>query len=178
MVAGCGLREGPVECQEKMKDVIISNPVEECHMKPIKTCKMVTKLVPGLKPVQECVDVPKEVCATNRVNPHLVKKPSIMKWCYTPPTPPSTPTPTPTPAPPPPPAQSPEGKVQVNSILVQCSDCPEVEVTVTLFGERTLGNKKGVPCTSATVRLEDSLTEFSGTETDRGTLGTCWKVND
>ena len=46
--------------------MIISNPVEECHMEPIKTCKMVTKLVPGLKPVQECVDVPKEICATNK----------------------------------------------------------------------------------------------------------------
>ena len=49
-----------------MKDVIITNPVEECHMEPHKTCRVVTKLVPGLKAVQECLDVPKEICSTNK----------------------------------------------------------------------------------------------------------------
>lgn len=189
---GCGLSEGPVECQEKMRDVIISNPVEECHMNPIKTCKMVTKLVPGLKPVQECVDVPKEVCATNRVNPHTVKRPSIMKWCYTP-------------------DQEckvdpdcpvgvceqgtcvqcredlhcdpgyscannqcfyPSGKVLVSSITVHCSDCPELGVRVTLAGERSTQHKEGIPCTTATISLKDSRTEFNNNRT----LGTCFKA--
>ena len=55
-----------MECHNKMKDVIITNPVEECHMEPHKTCRVVTKLVPGLKAVQECLDVPKEICSTNK----------------------------------------------------------------------------------------------------------------
>ena len=43
-----------------------------------------TKLVPLLKPAEECVDIPKEVCVRNRVNPKRVQKPIIKKWCYTP----------------------------------------------------------------------------------------------
>lgn len=37
-----------------------------------------------LKDVQECVDVPKEVCVRAKVNPRKNKKPVIKKWCYTP----------------------------------------------------------------------------------------------
>ena len=73
-----------MECQDKVKTVIVDNPVEECDMEPLRTCKHVTKLVPQLEPRQECVDVPKEICARSRVNPKRVKKPSIQKWCYTP----------------------------------------------------------------------------------------------
>jgi hypothetical protein len=81
---GCAITEGAVECQDKVKTVIVDNPVEECDMEPLRTCKHVTKLVPQLEPRQECVDVPKEICARSRVNPKRVKKPSIQKWCYTP----------------------------------------------------------------------------------------------
>ena len=37
-----------------------------------------------LKPRENCVDVPKEVCVRMRTNPRKVKKPVIKKWCYTP----------------------------------------------------------------------------------------------
>ena len=43
-----------------------------------------TKLVPKLTPVEECVDVPKEICARSKTNPHKVKRPVIKKWCYVP----------------------------------------------------------------------------------------------
>jgi len=81
---GCGIKEGPVNCQDKVKTVISENPVELCDMEPLRTCKHVTKLVPKLETVQECVDVPKEICAHSKVNPRKVKKPAIQKWCFTP----------------------------------------------------------------------------------------------
>ena len=43
-----------------------------------------TKLVPLLKPHENCIDVPKEVCVRQRKNPRRVQKPIIKKWCYTP----------------------------------------------------------------------------------------------
>ena len=42
------------------------------------------QLVPGLKSTEECVQVPKEVCGTSRINPRKVERPSIMNWCYSP----------------------------------------------------------------------------------------------
>jgi len=81
---GCGVKEGPVTCQEKVKTVISDNPVEDCDMEPLRTCKHITKLVPKLESVQECVDVPKEICARSKINPKKVQKPSIQKWCFTP----------------------------------------------------------------------------------------------
>ena len=49
-----------------------------------RTCKHVTKLVPKLEPIEECVDVPKEVCTRWRTNPRKVKRPAVKKWCYVP----------------------------------------------------------------------------------------------
>merc|ERR1712127_1029878 len=81
---GCGIVEGPVECQDKVKTVVVDNPVEECDMEPIRTCKHMTKLVPRLVPTEECVDVPKEICARSKINPRTIKKPAIQKWCFPP----------------------------------------------------------------------------------------------
>lgn len=53
-------------------------------MEPQRICKHVTKLVPLLKPVEACVDIPKEVCVRNKRNPRRIQKPVIKKWCYTP----------------------------------------------------------------------------------------------
>ena len=64
--------------------MIVDSPIEQCDMEPLRTCKHVTKLVPKLEPSQECVDVPKEICARSKVNPKKVKKPSIQKRCFTP----------------------------------------------------------------------------------------------
>ena len=73
-----------MQCQDKVKTVIVDSPIEECDIEPLRTCKHITKLVPKLEPTQECVDVPKEICARSKVNPRRVKKPSIQKWCFTP----------------------------------------------------------------------------------------------
>ena len=59
-------------------------PEETCNLEPQKSCKHVTKLVPLLKPAEECVDIPKEVCSRSRTNPRKVQKPVVKKWCYVP----------------------------------------------------------------------------------------------
>ena len=67
-----------------MKAAVIAKPVEECDLEPQKTCRHVTKLVPYLRAVEECVDVPQEVCGVSRVNPVKRKRPSIQWWCIDP----------------------------------------------------------------------------------------------
>ena len=91
--------QGPEECHDVTKTVISEKPEEECIIEPQKQCKHVTKLVPqlqvsdnitshhlipDLQEVEECVDVPKEICTRSRTNPKKVKKPVIKNWCYEP----------------------------------------------------------------------------------------------
>merc|ERR1711936_296048 len=75
---------GPEQCHDKKETVVTEVPEETCTLEPQKTCKFVTKLVPLLKPVEECVDIPKEVCSRSRGNPRPVKKPVVKRWCYVP----------------------------------------------------------------------------------------------
>ena len=51
------------------------------HCKQLSLRKK-TKLVPRLVASQECVDVPKEICARSKINPRRVRKPAIQRWCY------------------------------------------------------------------------------------------------
>ena len=44
--------------------------------------RFVTKLVPRLEEVEQCTDVPQEVCTKNRGAPRKVKQPVVKKWCY------------------------------------------------------------------------------------------------
>merc|ERR1712055_952456 len=82
--SGCGFSEGTPECYDKVVTVVQDAPKEQCTLEPQRTCKHVTKLVPKLEAVEECVDVPKEVCTRSRTNPRKVKKPVVKKWCYVP----------------------------------------------------------------------------------------------
>merc|ERR1712168_1325765 len=82
--SGCELVPGPEECFPKKETVVSEVPEETCNLEPQKSCKRVTKLVPLLKPAEECVDIPKEVCARSRTNPRKVQKPVVKKWCYVP----------------------------------------------------------------------------------------------
>jgi len=79
---GCGFKEGADECREELKTVIFDKPEEICNLSPTKSCKIVKKLVPKLKEVEKCSDIPKEVCARVKKNPHKIKYPVIKKWCY------------------------------------------------------------------------------------------------
>ena len=76
--------QGVEECHDVVKTHIQEKPEEECTLEPVKTCKHITRLVPKLVEVQECVDVPKEICNRSKQNPRKVKKPIIKNWCYTP----------------------------------------------------------------------------------------------
>ena len=73
-----------MSCHNRVKTIVVDKPIEECNIEPIRSCKHVTKLVPKLVPVQECVDVPKEICARSKTNPRKIKKPVVKKWCYVP----------------------------------------------------------------------------------------------
>jgi len=127
--SGCPVEAGPEQCFDKSETVVQEVPEETCSLEPQKECKQVTKLVPLLKPAEECVDIPKEVCVRSRTNPRRVQKPIIKKWCYTPseesglPPPPPRPTtrppPRPTRPPPrptrPPPTRRPSGNIPNNN---------------------------------------------------------------
>merc|ERR1711953_737757 len=67
-----------------MKTIVQEVPKERCSLRAQPFCEFETKLVPVLKPVDNCVDVPKEVCVRMRTNPRKVKRPVIKKWCYVP----------------------------------------------------------------------------------------------
>jgi len=85
-ICGAGTTQvpGEEECFDRKETVIQEVPEETCNLEPQKICKHVTKLVPLLKPVEECVDIPKEVCSRSRTNPRKVQKPVVKKWCYVP----------------------------------------------------------------------------------------------
>ena len=80
----CIPKPGPEECFDKKETIVQEVPEETCNLEPQKSCKFVTKLVPHLKPTEECVDIPKEVCSRSRSNPRPVQKPVVKKWCYVP----------------------------------------------------------------------------------------------
>ena len=44
--------------------------------------RFVTKLVPSLSEVEQCTEVPQEVCTKTRGSPRKVKHPVVKKWCY------------------------------------------------------------------------------------------------
>ena len=43
-----------------------------------------TKLVPHLKAVEQCVEVPQEVCGVSKIKPEKKTRPSIQNWCIHP----------------------------------------------------------------------------------------------
>ena len=79
--AGCTFEEGPEECHDKVIASLIDVPEEICDLNPQKTCRLVTKLVPRLKPQHQCTTFPQEICSLRFTTPRQVKKPLITKWC-------------------------------------------------------------------------------------------------
>jgi len=71
-------------CHTVVETVIHDVPEEKCDLIPRKDCNFVSKLIPYLKPAEECVDIPKEICVRAKVNPRKIKRPIVKKWCYTP----------------------------------------------------------------------------------------------
>ena len=79
--AGCSFQEGPEECHDKQVDTLVDVPEETCDLNPQKTCRLVTKLVPSLKPKQECTTVPQETCTLKFTQPKRLEKPLKTEWC-------------------------------------------------------------------------------------------------
>jgi hypothetical protein len=77
---------GDEECFDRKGTVVQEVPKETCTLEPQKVCKNVTKLIPFLKPVQKCVDIPKEVCSRSRSKkPRKVKSlllRNIATFCF------------------------------------------------------------------------------------------------
>merc|ERR1712080_745295 len=44
---GCGFKDGPVDCHDKIKTIVVDNPLETCEIEPQRMCKHVTKLGQG-----------------------------------------------------------------------------------------------------------------------------------
>ena len=78
------VKEGKEECFDQIVTTIEEKPKETCAVDPQRICKFVTELVPQLEPVEECVDVPKEVCSRSKIMARKVKIPVVQKWCYIP----------------------------------------------------------------------------------------------
>ena len=78
---GCVTKEGAEECHEENVDSLVDVPEEFCDIIPQKSCKHVTKLVPSLKPTQECTIVPKEICNMNFSQKKIIQKPLRTEWC-------------------------------------------------------------------------------------------------
>ena len=79
--AGCTYEQGEEECHDKTIVSVVDVPEEVCDLNPQKTCRLVTKLVPRLKPKHQCTIVPQEVCQLKFSAPSQVTKPLITKWC-------------------------------------------------------------------------------------------------
>ena len=78
---GCVIKEGEEQCFNQEIDSLVDVPEEFCDLQPLKTCKIVTKLVPSLKPQEECTNVPSEICHLEFV-PQKIFVPLKTEWCY------------------------------------------------------------------------------------------------
>lgn len=59
----------------------MDKPEETCDLNPQNVCRLQTKLVPKLEPVEECEYQPKEFCQMKFSAPRRVPKPLKIKWC-------------------------------------------------------------------------------------------------
>merc|ERR1712136_129261 len=117
----CPVEQGPEECQDRMETIVQDVPEESCSLEPQRECEHVTKLVPLLKPRENCLDIPKEVCSRRRTSPRKVQKPVVKRWCYTS-LGPDTPRP-----PPPPPIDNEQGKCRAGQRKGPGGRCIEID---------------------------------------------------
>jgi hypothetical protein len=80
----CKFVAGPEECHNKTITTVSDVPEESCDLVPQKTCKGVYRLVPYLQPVEECKEVPREVCSFGFKPAVAGERPITTKWCYNP----------------------------------------------------------------------------------------------
>ena len=77
----CEVEEDSEECHETVITTTVEVPEEVCNITPLSLCRHATKLIPTLKPTQECTTVTDKKCKlkfSSRRSPpvHLVTR-----WC-------------------------------------------------------------------------------------------------
>ena len=77
----CRVVEDAEICEESTDQSTIDEPIELCDLQPQKHCSQVKIAVPRLVPEKKCRQVEKEICNTQLVHPHEVKKPVFIKYC-------------------------------------------------------------------------------------------------
>lgn len=77
----CRVVEDAEICEESTDQSTIDEPIELCDLQPQKHCSQVKIAVPRLVPEKKCRKVEKEICNTQLVHPHEVKKPVFIKYC-------------------------------------------------------------------------------------------------
>ncbi len=56
-------------------------PEEQCQMVPMKVCNPVSKVVPGMEPVNHCIETPREICENVRRNKRKIRRPMVKEKC-------------------------------------------------------------------------------------------------
>jgi len=80
----CPLVKGQTQCRREKKAVIQQVPEEKCSLSVRPDCRTVTRLVPRLKPKEECKEVPQELCVRVTEGVEVEKRPVIKLWCFSP----------------------------------------------------------------------------------------------
>ena len=75
------LQELEEECVDKEAETLEDVPEETCDLQPMKTCRLVTKLVPSLRAQEECTAVPRETCSLQFSPPKRLLVPLKTEWC-------------------------------------------------------------------------------------------------
>ena len=78
---GCMTKEMEEECFDEDVESLVDVPQETCDLQPMKTCKLATKLIPSLRPQEECTQVPSEVCNLEFSEPKKMLVPLRTEWC-------------------------------------------------------------------------------------------------
>lgn len=96
----CKVGRGERQCEDRVRLQVVEIPSEKCSVKPVSRlvqfqfysenkvnstcvfrCWTETVIVPSLEPLEECFDVPREVCSQKRGEARSVLKPLVKKDC-------------------------------------------------------------------------------------------------
>ena len=77
----CLAVEGAEECHDTVVALLNDVPEETCDLNPQQVCRLETRLVPHLEPVEECRYQPRQVCQVGFSAPRPDRRPLKVKLC-------------------------------------------------------------------------------------------------